>query len=229
VRSPTVSTSDGDKDADGEDVIACICKGGDDGRGMVQCDNCNTWHHLECVKKKPSEVRDKWYCWRCPEGDDPRIGSQPTFSINASSATSTPILPPRKNNAPIYQGPALLQPSPIIDMSKRSASSNPPTSQSLMTPFYPIVPTCGSYPAVPHKTPPQRTAPLAKPGAPLYAGPDPGVGATPGAGPIVTDTPGGYRPPSLDELAPIGVDTFAISDPRPSIRSSLSRFQPDGT
>ena len=202
VRSPTVSTSDGDKDGDGEDIIACICKGGDDGRAMVQCDHCNTWHHLECVKKRPSEVRDKWYCWRCPDGEDPRIGSQPTFSLNNSSATSTPILPLKKSNAPIYQGPALLQPSPIIDMSRRSASSTAPTPQSLMTPFYPIAPT----PAVPHKTPPSKAAPLARPGATLYIGPDSGVGTTPGAGPSVTDTPGGYRPPSLDELAPIGVD-----------------------
>ncbi len=201
-RSPTVSTSDGDKDVDGEDVIACICKGGDDGRGMVQCDNCNTWHHLECVKKKPSEVRDRWYCWRCPEGEDPRIGLQPAFSINVASPTPSLILPPKKKNVPMYQGPALLQPSPIIDMSKRSTSSNPPAPQSLMTPFYPVAPI----PAVPHRTPPSKTAPLAKPGAPLYAGPDPGVGTTPGAGPIVADTPGGYRPPSLDELAPIGVD-----------------------
>ena len=202
VRSPTVSTSDGDKDGDGEDAIACICKGGDDGRAMVQCDNCNTWHHLECVKKRPSEVRDKWYCWRCPEGEDPRMGPQPTFSLNAPSATSTPILPLKKSNVPIYQGPSLLQPSPIIDMSRRPASSTAPTPQSLMTPFYPINPT----PAVPHKTPPSKAAPLARPGAPLYVGPDPGVGTTPGAGPNVTDTPGGYRPPSLDELAPIGVD-----------------------
>ena len=202
VRSPTVSTSDGDKDADGEDVIACICKGGDNGRGMVQCDNCNTWHHLECVKKKPSDVRNKWYCWRCPEGDDPRAGPQPTFSLNTPSATSTPILPPKRSNMLIYQGPALLQPSPIIDMSKRSASSTAPTPQSPMAPFYPIAPS----PAVPHRTPPSKAAPLAKPGAPLYAGPDPGVGTTPGAGPTAADTPGGYRPPSLDELAPIGVD-----------------------
>ena len=201
-RSPTVSTSDGDKDADGEDVIACICKGGDDGRGMVQCDNCNTWHHLECVKKKPSEVRDKWYCWRCPEGEDPRIGLQPTFSINTAPAPSTLTLPSKKNNVPMYQGPALLQPSPIIEMSKRSTSSNLPTPQSLMAPFYPVAPST----AVPHKTPPSKTAPLAKPGAPLYTGPELGLGTTPGVGPIVTDTPGGYRPPSLDELAPIGVD-----------------------
>ena len=201
-QSPTVSTSDGDKDADGEDVIACICKGGDDGRGMVQCDNCNTWHHLECVKKKPSEVRDKWYCWKCPEGEDPRIGLQPTFSIDTASTTSTLILPPKKHNVPMYQGPSLLQPSPIIDMSKRSTSSKPPTPQSLMAPFYPVAPN----PSVPHKTPPSKTAPLAKPGAPLYAGPEPGVGATPGAGPSATDTPGGYRPPALDELAPIGTD-----------------------
>ena len=200
-RSPTISTSDGDKDADGEDVIACICKGGDDGRGMVQCDNCNTWHHLECVRKKPSEVKDKWYCWRCPEGEDPRIGLQPTFSINTASATSPLILPLKKHNAPMYQGPSLLQPSPMIDMPKRSTSSNPPTPQSLMAPFYPVATNL----AVSNKTPPSK-APLAKPGAPLYVGPEPGVGATPGTGPSVVDTPGGYRPPSLDELAPIGVD-----------------------
>jgi hypothetical protein len=204
VRSPTVSTSEGDKDADGEDVIACICKGGDDGRAMVQCDNCSTWHHLECVKKKPSEVRDKWNCWRCPEGDDPRIGPQPTFSLNPPSTTSSPILSLKKNNVPIYQGPALLQPSPIIDMSKRQSSNATPTPQPLMVPFYPVAPT----PAVPHKTPPSKTATLAKPGAPLYAGPDPaaGAGTTPGVGPSMTDTPGGYRPPSLDDLAPIGGD-----------------------
>jgi len=214
VLSPTISTSDCDKDADGEDIIACLCKGGDDGRRMVQCDKCNTWHHLECVKKKLSEVRDKWYCWRCPQGDDPRIGSQPTFSLNTPSAPSSPVLPSKKNNLPMYQGPALLQPSPIIDMAKRSTPSTAPTPQSLMTPFYPIAPT----PSVPHKTPPSKAAPLARPGATLYAGPDPGVGATPGAGPSVTDTPGGYRPPPLDELSPVGVDMHGSSARTLSLR-----------
>ena len=207
MRSPTISTSDGDKDGDGEDTIACICKRGDDGRGMVQCDNCNTWHHLDCVKKKPSEVRDKWYCWRCPEGEDPRMGPHPMFSLNTPSAPLSPNLPSQRSNVPVYQGPGLLQPSPIIDMSRRSASSTVPTSQpqSLMTSFYPIAPT----PAVPHKTPPPKVAPLAKPGAPLYTGSDLGVKTTPEAGPSVADTPGGYRPPLLDELAPIGADVHS--------------------
>jgi hypothetical protein len=35
-------------DSDREDILY-ICRGKDDGRELVQCDNCRTWYHLECL------------------------------------------------------------------------------------------------------------------------------------------------------------------------------------
>ncbi|KAH9970593.1 hypothetical protein BGW80DRAFT_1253888 [Lactifluus volemus] len=33
----------------GGEEILCICSGKDDGRELVQCDDCRTWNHLECL------------------------------------------------------------------------------------------------------------------------------------------------------------------------------------
>jgi hypothetical protein len=35
-------------DSDGEEIL-CICRGNDDGWELVQCDDCRTWYHLECL------------------------------------------------------------------------------------------------------------------------------------------------------------------------------------
>jgi len=68
-------------DSDGEEIL-CICRGKDDGRELVQCDDCRTWYHLECLGIKDiAELRreeDPWYCHNCVTLRMPI--SEPTFA-----------------------------------------------------------------------------------------------------------------------------------------------------
>jgi len=65
-------------DGDGEDII-CICHGRDDGRELVQCDDCRTWYHLECLGiKEIADLGHPWYCHNCVTLRLPI--SEPTFA-----------------------------------------------------------------------------------------------------------------------------------------------------
>lgn len=52
-----------------EDEVVCVCHGRDDGRELVQCDECRTWYHLECIGVKDiselGQEEDPWFCHRC--------------------------------------------------------------------------------------------------------------------------------------------------------------------
>ena len=54
---------------DDEDEVVCICNGKDDGRELVQCDDCQTWYHLHCIGiKNIAELgreEDPWFCRGC--------------------------------------------------------------------------------------------------------------------------------------------------------------------
>jgi hypothetical protein len=45
----------------------CICRGPDDHRPMIACDNCDEWYHCSCVDFKESDVLliDKYICQKC--------------------------------------------------------------------------------------------------------------------------------------------------------------------
>lgn len=47
----------------------CICRGTDDGRELVQCDDCKTWFHLECLGigsvSELGREEDPWFCHDC--------------------------------------------------------------------------------------------------------------------------------------------------------------------
>ncbi len=64
-----------------EEEVVCVCNGKDDGRELVQCDQCETWFHLQCIGiEKISDLgreEDPWYCMDCL-GITPR-SSSPTF------------------------------------------------------------------------------------------------------------------------------------------------------
>jgi len=68
-----------------EEEIVCICHGKDDGRELVQCDECRTWYHLRCIGiRNVSDLGnedDPWYCERCLDlpipSSDP--AAEPTF------------------------------------------------------------------------------------------------------------------------------------------------------
>ncbi len=67
--------------SDGEELL-CICRGKDDGRELVQCDDCRTWYHLECLGIKDiaelGREEDPWYCHNCVTLRFPI--SEPTFA-----------------------------------------------------------------------------------------------------------------------------------------------------
>ncbi|KAI0056778.1 hypothetical protein BV25DRAFT_1831871 [Artomyces pyxidatus] len=88
---------------DDDDELLCICRGRDDGRELVQCDDCRTWYHLECIGITIADLgreEDPWYCENCvveTEADAP--ASEPTFA----QAEEEPA--PRRPHDPLfYQG-----------------------------------------------------------------------------------------------------------------------------
>ena len=101
---------------DDEDEVVCICNGKDDGRELVQCDNCQTWYHLHCIGiKNIAELgreEDPWFCRGCIA----RRRSPSTESENF--IVREPTLVPtdsethrhRSEDLPFYQPP--LQESP---------------------------------------------------------------------------------------------------------------------
>ena len=53
--------------SDGGNIGYCVCKGPDDGRKMICCDNnvCTVqWYHVRCLKLK-NVPKGKWYCPLC--------------------------------------------------------------------------------------------------------------------------------------------------------------------
>ena len=71
--------------ADGDDEeILCICRGRDDGRELVQCDDCRTWYHLECLGigdiAELGREEDPWYCHNCVTLMSNLPVSEPTFA-----------------------------------------------------------------------------------------------------------------------------------------------------
>ncbi|KAI9510697.1 hypothetical protein F5148DRAFT_1177244 [Russula earlei] len=71
-------------DSGGEEIL-CICRGKDDGRELVQCDDCRTWYHLECLGiKNNAELgreEDPWYCHNCVALMNELPITEPTFAL----------------------------------------------------------------------------------------------------------------------------------------------------
>ncbi|KAI0321905.1 hypothetical protein OF83DRAFT_134986 [Amylostereum chailletii] len=70
--------------SDSDDETVCICHGTDDGRELVQCDDCKRWYHLSCIGLKfedLGEEEDPWYCDLCEDDGllDSNPSSEPTF------------------------------------------------------------------------------------------------------------------------------------------------------
>jgi PHD-finger len=96
--------------ASGEgDEILCICRGRDDGRELVQCDDCRTWYHLECLGiKNIAELgreEDPWYCHNCVALMNGLSIPEPTFAPVEES-------PLRRRRDPLFY--EALQDSPAI-------------------------------------------------------------------------------------------------------------------
>ncbi|KAG0340256.1 hypothetical protein BG000_000328 [Podila horticola] len=54
-----------DNDAGEEEAIKCICASKEDEGDFVQCDDCKSWLHLECVGLSVDRVPDEYYCPPC--------------------------------------------------------------------------------------------------------------------------------------------------------------------
>lgn len=78
-------------------VIGCVCREDLDGDdiGMVECDLCQTWHHLDCLGLDEDDLGDEWFCWKCAPGDQPDVpyaDEEPLSSIASSALLRTPNL-----------------------------------------------------------------------------------------------------------------------------------------
>ena len=125
-----------------DEGMACVCGQGDedDGRPAVQCDECFTWHHLECIGvKDESELGDEddpWYCAECstkvgwvearavtPEPPSPVqmiTYRQPTFV-----PTDDRPPPQRRSDIALYSSSPQQQMSPIRDWNNSSVLKTP--------------------------------------------------------------------------------------------------------
>ena len=136
VTPPTVEvTAESEMDVDKDsDVVACICKGPDDGRPMIQCDNCHSWLHVDCVTREEerSQLPDKWYCWKCPVGTAPErvstdvqpifVASTPEYSKNIRRETAADVT--------VYQASEKQQASP--ELSSYAPGAEPSSSSALL-------------------------------------------------------------------------------------------------
>jgi hypothetical protein len=54
-------------DEGSDDAVYCICRGRDDHTPMIQCDVCDEWFHLVCIKveKWQADLIDKFVCEKC--------------------------------------------------------------------------------------------------------------------------------------------------------------------
>lgn len=70
--------------SDGEEIL-CICRGKDDGRELVQCDDCRKWYHLECLGIRDTaelgREEDPWFCHNCVALMNGLTDSEPTFAL----------------------------------------------------------------------------------------------------------------------------------------------------
>ena len=48
-----------------EEDASCICKLGDNGSAMVQCDKCRFWYHFACVGVSGNIAKKIWLCSKC--------------------------------------------------------------------------------------------------------------------------------------------------------------------
>jgi len=108
------------------DEVVCICKGQDDGPELVQCDDCHTWYHLQCIGIRNiaelGKEEDPWYCDNCAAGFSrtpyaAALSSEPTFVPTDDEPTADVA-----HDLPFFQ--ASLEDSPMTTWS----SSRPPTT-----------------------------------------------------------------------------------------------------
>ncbi|KAG6890993.1 hypothetical protein C0992_011270 [Termitomyces sp. T32_za158] len=99
-----------------DNEVLCICHGKDDGRELVQCDDCQAWYHLDCIGigdiSELGREEDPWFCHRCEKSprsssSEPEFLSEPTFVPTDDRPRISPSF-----DAPFFQSSSL-QGSPM--------------------------------------------------------------------------------------------------------------------
>ncbi|KAH8101621.1 scaffold protein Nfu/NifU N terminal-domain-containing protein [Cristinia sonorae] len=137
----------------GEDEEVCVCKGMDDGRELVQCDDCHTWYHLECIGirsiQELGREEDPWYCEDCLGAEilayEP--ASEPTFvptdkplsrnhrnPLMSSSSSALSPFPSWSMDAPIPRTPVHVRDVRSTFSSSSWAGSSSPSRGGPSTP-----------------------------------------------------------------------------------------------
>ena len=89
----TSSTSTQSPDPSSDTDVYCFCRRPDDGRLMVQCDQCDGWFHGECVGVTTQEVADldQYICPACMgDGGQLRCLCLLSFSDSSNEKTHSP-------------------------------------------------------------------------------------------------------------------------------------------
>ncbi|EGO19540.1 hypothetical protein SERLADRAFT_479085 [Serpula lacrymans var. lacrymans S7.9] len=93
-----------------EDGIDCVCNGRNDGEELVQCDQCHTWYHLQCIGirnvKELGREEDPWFCPPCVEVMGLPSPREPTFVPTDEKLTHNPAYDP-----PFFQGSFQMSPA----------------------------------------------------------------------------------------------------------------------
>ena len=102
---------------DSDDESICFCHGRDDGRGLVQCDACQTWYHLQCIGidnvKQLGKEEDPWFCKSCTAEETATRSPSPEL-LPSSEPTFVPTddrLTPSTPRDPLFFSSLLGSPS----------------------------------------------------------------------------------------------------------------------
>ncbi|CAO3574980.1 unnamed protein product [Mortierella alpina] len=71
------SSEEEDEDVDDEEgIIMCVCGSREDEGGMIQCDKCKVWLHLECVDLAENDLPEDFFCPPCQGLPTPSSGGK---------------------------------------------------------------------------------------------------------------------------------------------------------
>ncbi|KAG0213576.1 hypothetical protein BGX28_003993 [Mortierella sp. GBA30] len=65
VNAKNSDSSDEYEHEDEDAIIRCVCGCSDDEGGMVQCDKCTSWLHLDCLSLTEADIPEEYYCPSC--------------------------------------------------------------------------------------------------------------------------------------------------------------------
>ncbi|KAJ7585782.1 hypothetical protein C8J56DRAFT_828881 [Mycena floridula] len=95
----------------GDEEIVCICRGTDDGRELVQCDDCKMWFHLQCIGiqsiSQLGKEEDPWFCRDCSPDSVASLSDPEDEMTYEPTLVQTDDTPSRHHGAPeatFFQG-----------------------------------------------------------------------------------------------------------------------------